>query len=501
MSETEGVHVKIGADASEFVEGTHEAEEGIGSLGDSLREFASEQRSEGRLAGFMAAQLDQLGIASKSAAGEVTGLLSAFAYGGGIGVGIEALKIGIETFNELGAKEREGAEEAKKWKETVEALGKSLSDAEDMQGKSGGEAALYTQLLPIFQQEREAVAAVTKAQEEQKKVVEETGARVKEDSGYAFVAMELRKKATDAVTAAQKALNEAYEKENQLRAVAQEFIDRQASEEANRKADQADADKANAALAAKVKLHQELDQALGVNKKSTLSDDMFAMVHPALDEDATAATEGGKLADENLKRQAEREKRLEDWQEQQKEAAKQSAENFKREFVQPVESAFNDLIKEMIAGQMSFTQAMSKLWKQLADDIINGALKEIENAILGTGKGGGGGLFGSLFSALGSLFGIGGGAAGAAAAGGASAGADIGSLLETGALLPLALTASPSVNFSGAGAAGGAAGGGNPAGLTMNINAIDGQSVKDFVSSTTFANAYAEAVRNGRLPG
>ena len=155
----------------------------------------------------------------------------------------------------------------------------------------------------------------------------------------------------------------------------------------------------------------------------------------------------------------------------------------------------------MIAGQMSFTQAMSKLWKQLADDIINGALKEIENAILGTGKGGGGGLFGSLFSALGSLFGIGGGAAGAAAAGGASAGADIGSLLETGALLPLALTASPSVNFSGAGAAGGAAGGGNPAGLTMNINAIDGQSVKDFVSSTTFANAYAEAVRNGRLPG
>jgi hypothetical protein len=54
-------------------------------------------RQEARLGRFLAADIASMGIASKSAAGEITQFIGAFAIGGGIGVAIESVKFLVSS--------------------------------------------------------------------------------------------------------------------------------------------------------------------------------------------------------------------------------------------------------------------------------------------------------------------------------------------------------------------------------------------------------------------
>lgn len=86
-------------DLAELAGGSREA----GSAVDEFVHHVRGMRREAFLGNFMAKQIAEMGLASKSAAGEVTGLVSAFALGGGIGLAIESVKLLVKEFTSGGA--------------------------------------------------------------------------------------------------------------------------------------------------------------------------------------------------------------------------------------------------------------------------------------------------------------------------------------------------------------------------------------------------------------
>jgi hypothetical protein len=80
-----------------------------------LKEYRSEMRQEARLGRFLAADIASMGIASKSAAGELTQFIGAFAIGGGIGIAVESVKMLVSKFNEVSHEEDAAREALKKY--------------------------------------------------------------------------------------------------------------------------------------------------------------------------------------------------------------------------------------------------------------------------------------------------------------------------------------------------------------------------------------------------
>src|SRR5437016_4779079 len=88
-------------------EGAQEATKHFDGLTGSLKEWRTHVRTEARYMNFMAAQVAGLGIASKGAAAEITGLISGFAFGGGFGVAIEGAKLLAHHIGEIGKSQKE----------------------------------------------------------------------------------------------------------------------------------------------------------------------------------------------------------------------------------------------------------------------------------------------------------------------------------------------------------------------------------------------------------
>lgn len=114
--------------------GARSAEPHLTGLNDALKEWRTHVRTEARYTQFMAMQIANLGIAGKGAAAELTGLVSAFAFGGGVGVAIEGVKLLVHFINEIGSGEKEankriqeyGVDAAKSIKSVTEQIDKMI---------------------------------------------------------------------------------------------------------------------------------------------------------------------------------------------------------------------------------------------------------------------------------------------------------------------------------------------------------------------------------------
>jgi hypothetical protein len=106
---------EIAAAAEETGKASNSARAPMIGLTDALKDWRTHVRTEARYTNFMAAQVAGLGIASKGAAAEITGLVSAFAFGGGIGVAVELVKMVAHGFHDLAEAEEKAKEEMKKF--------------------------------------------------------------------------------------------------------------------------------------------------------------------------------------------------------------------------------------------------------------------------------------------------------------------------------------------------------------------------------------------------
>jgi len=117
------VEVKIRADASGFTAGAREAGGALSGLTDSLKEWRTHVRTEAKYTQFMAMQISGLGIASKGAAAEITGLVSAFAFGNTLGLAIESAKMLVKHFMEVAAETARTSELTKLYGADLKAMG------------------------------------------------------------------------------------------------------------------------------------------------------------------------------------------------------------------------------------------------------------------------------------------------------------------------------------------------------------------------------------------
>lgn len=121
----------------------HEGATPLSSFTDVIKEYRSEIKQEGRISRFLAADIASMGLSSKSAAGEVTAFIGAFAIGGGMGIAIEGVKILIKTISEVGEEEKKQAEAVKKLgKEVAESVAESMRKVrESFESKSATQTA------------------------------------------------------------------------------------------------------------------------------------------------------------------------------------------------------------------------------------------------------------------------------------------------------------------------------------------------------------------------
>src|SRR6267143_840045 len=81
--------------------GAKEAHAPMNAFASVIKEYRSEMRQEARMGRFLAADIASMGLASKGAAGEVTQLVAAFAFGNGLGGGIEVVKMLVKHLTEV----------------------------------------------------------------------------------------------------------------------------------------------------------------------------------------------------------------------------------------------------------------------------------------------------------------------------------------------------------------------------------------------------------------
>src|SRR5256885_8831660 len=114
-SATGGAATAMREEIASIGAGAKEAYAPLSGFKDVLKDYRSEVRQESRYGRFLAADIASMGIASKSAAGELTQLVSAFAFGGGLGGGIELVKMAVGYFNEVTHSEEEATKQIKQY--------------------------------------------------------------------------------------------------------------------------------------------------------------------------------------------------------------------------------------------------------------------------------------------------------------------------------------------------------------------------------------------------
>lgn len=404
----------VKANLDELAHGATEAGEPLEGLTEKFREFATEQRQEGRLAGFMASQFQAMGFGAKSAASEVTGLIGAFAISGGLGVGIELVKIAIEKFNELSAEERKSADEIKKLGDDSAAAVKKFVDelklAEEQSGKTGTALKLVGAEHPLKNQVEEAeaeVAAARVAKVRAAKLMADTQAELaktvdQRTSGGAIGAFSGGiSAAREAMEAAQKAEDEAVEKrylaKHELKA-----MDTAAAPVVKKENDDAANDAAKKAADEQVKIHdQELTQLNKFNDQEDAAiqkhldagvkawQEAEAKKHAAeikridagLEAEQIASKEAERLEKERLDNAIAREKRLSD-------AESKALAGWKKDHAEEIEAAkrFSNQLGEGLAsvveGSKTVKQAATDMAKSVVSDLIRMATTAVEQEII-----------------------------------------------------------------------------------------------------------------------
>lgn len=513
MSDPE-IKVKISSDASEFSAGTEEAAESTESLTGSLRELKTEGTGAGRTARYFAAELAEIIPGAEGAKSALAGLikigLEGFTLGGAITAAAVASHYLQEAFAEVNAEEEKAQAAAKKWADDAAASVKKyieqLKAAAEAEGKIGTAKSVSTEAAPLRRRAEEGQKEWDDAKANLAFAKHELDELNKANKS-AFGSGEIDE-ATAKVKKFEKAIEEARDKTFEARKAISDLNKApEVTEAIGKEAEEAALKKLKASFEAHQKilgydteetthLKTELDKQVQafVDAEKKKAEAAIKRRTAQFDADQEAVKFGQQMADQNLKNEIDREKRLEEFSKKQLEETKKEEKQFESQFLTPMLSGFHTAIADMITGTKSFSDAMQKLFQDMVSNIINVSLKQLEkgitDALFGGGSGGGPG---GIFSALAGL--LGGGAGGAS---GIAAGAD--GLID---IAPLLLTRP--VQFGGGGL-GGSAGGASASsagggGITVinNVNAIDGRSVRDFVSSNDFINAVAEAQRNGRL--
>lgn len=171
MASDNQIEVKIAADASGFRSGAQEAVTHTRNLTEVLREYRMEMKQEGRLSRFLAADIASMGIASKSAAGEITKFVGAFAIGGGIGAAIESVKLLVTSVNEATEAVHAQKEAFKKLEEEAEQYAtktrKHVLDVKAaLEGESEAEKIGRTEIAPLLHNKIALVNQLRVAQEQ-----------------------------------------------------------------------------------------------------------------------------------------------------------------------------------------------------------------------------------------------------------------------------------------------------------------------------------------------
>jgi hypothetical protein len=125
---------------------------------ESMTHHIRSMRQEMRLSNFMAGQIAELGVASKGAAGEVTGLVAAFAMGNFTGLAIEGVLMLGKHIAEMAAEESHATEEIKKFGQAAaEQTAKVTDQVEKMlmsiKGATKEEAFFHDTVVPMLAKE------------------------------------------------------------------------------------------------------------------------------------------------------------------------------------------------------------------------------------------------------------------------------------------------------------------------------------------------------------
>src|SRR6267378_3942776 len=190
-------------------DGAKDAAPHVDGLSDKLKEYRTHVRTEARYTQFLAGQVAGLGIASKGAAAEFTGLISAFAFGGGVAVAVELVKMLAHFFTEAAAEEKKFKEEIKAFGvEAAKSVGAATREVDklimSMRGASAAEMFFFDKVGPELEKQFKLEQKLIKANQ--------TLSKAREDAKYATqseeelnAATEKERKAVEKLTAALKA--------------------------------------------------------------------------------------------------------------------------------------------------------------------------------------------------------------------------------------------------------------------------------------------------------
>jgi hypothetical protein len=451
-----------------------------------LKEYRSEMRQEARLGRFLAADIASMGLASKSAAGEITQFIGAFAIGGGLGVAIEAVKLLVHKVTEVSHEEDAAREALKKYSDDGVANIAKLIKANDDLLKKKRAVRLEEVVGPLAADAAAIQTKLAKAQDDYADAVVRAykqihGSKLKDLDATALEEA-LTKKQKDAVDE----LNVAMQKQNALIGIAKDAV-----KDEFKKLD----------ILRHRKEHEEAISAERAYQRDVIIEEHAADV-------AVVARDAEKLQKAREQEQAElaislatqeqldnleREVSFEGtnvgllWQkaEAEQEAADALAAQKKDwQALSPVAHTVGNAITQMAFDGKSLDDTLKSVARQLADAAIQFAIK----ALLTGGTGGAGGLLASIFS-----FEHGGDVPSAAA------GWDVPS--ASGAIPAVLHPREMVLPEKYADVIRGAAAGGGGGGVTVQINGvIDGGHLMRVVHSREFADAMKSAHRMGRLP-
>lgn len=150
------------AEIAELGHGAEEASPHVLNLKDTLREYGAHVRSEHRATMLLAQQVSSLGLASRGAASEVTGLIAGFAFGGTVGLMVESVKALAHVFGEIAAEEKKAKEEFQKFADDMKAGTKQLQAQVEtmlmtMRGATQAEMLAHNELKPLREEEKKLV--------------------------------------------------------------------------------------------------------------------------------------------------------------------------------------------------------------------------------------------------------------------------------------------------------------------------------------------------------
>jgi hypothetical protein len=435
-----------------------------------LKEYRSEMRQEARLGRFLAADIASMGIASKSAAGEITQFIGAFAIGGGFGIAIESVKMLISKFTEVAHEEDAAQAALKKYASDGAAQINSLIQRNDDLLKTKKQLRLEEAIGPILKDQIDltnqlAVANGKYAEHMTLAVEASRGLQGRDRDTFIAAMVEKDTKAVEELTAALERKNGEIEIARKL--VDQEFarISALAEQEKQRK------DHAAA-------LNAELDY----RREALIAENVIDVALAKKDADrlqkAFDAAEAAKEEERAYRDMVRDEENIvgydalhADYQFRAKDALKEQKQDWKD--IRPVIDTIASDITSMLFDAKSLDDVLKDVARQVVQTAIQLGLKALSFSVLGFEHGG------DVPSA--------------------AAGWDVPS--ASGGIPAVLHPREMVLPEKYAEVIRGAAAGGGGGGVTVQINGvIDGDHLMRVVHSRQFADAMKSARRMGRLP-